>query len=259
MVSNINCARCFLETGDRSCFVMNGRGKDIPVVSPAATRFQVDNVSNFQWRGSDYRLSCGGGFCTLQKPVKESFVDLFLQALAGILTLGLVGCSSNQDSSSVAQNYEDVASFSDSDHAELAPPPDIFSTPLAFCSSTNFMAGCLSASEIGQMSTCVYLKGLSTSDGVPIVVPNYSALVSYLDKTQDPWVYAKLDTNNQLPKNIINGKVALNVANENYNYVGRPFLWVDADSNKLKLIFSVNDKCEAVYASPCTTDICNIN
>lgn len=259
VTKNIQRATCYLETGERSCFSPSDHQVARPVASETTTEFQIDSTSDFQWKGSDYRLSCGGGFCTLQKQVKheESVGDVFLQVLAGILTLGLASCSSGQGSSSDVQSYDDVAKFVDADQAESAPAPDLFSTPLPFCSNTNFMAGCLSASEVGQMSSCLYLKWLSTSDGVPIKVPNYSALISYLDKNQEPWVYSELSTNNQLPTNITKGKVALYTDKPN-STSSYPKLHSSAELKMLWISFSLHD-CYIEYVTPCTTDICNTN
>lgn len=103
-------ALCVVDLGTEACGfgAINSYWSQLPVIFE-----QFHGALEFDWRGGQYNLFCSENQCQLSKdvpPPVKSIGEEIAEILAGILTLGMAGCSSVRESApDVIATYKDDA------------------------------------------------------------------------------------------------------------------------------------------------------
>lgn len=114
-------ALCVLEHGPVACISKNEYSRPLIAAYQMLAPFVIRNGNSpidFEWKGSQYNLFCGGGQCTLSQIIPEPQKSLgqeIAEALLGIATLGMAGCSSVPEFA----NAKFIPSYQDATEGEV--------------------------------------------------------------------------------------------------------------------------------------------
>lgn len=146
-------ALCMLEHGSVACTNENEYSRPLIAAYQMVTPFVVRNGNSpidFEWKGTQYSLFCGGGQCTLsQIEPPKSLGQEIAEALLGIATLGMAGCTPAPDFASATF----IPSYQDATEGEIAQQDT------AGGAAETEVSGEVDSGPIGPSSTCTDSDG----------------------------------------------------------------------------------------------------